>query len=152
MSKLSYNIAINAPKEKVWDAMLSDTTYREWTAAFHPGSYYDGSWDKGSEIRFLAEDDGGQSGMLGQIVENIPYEFISISQLGEIKNGKVDTTSEDVQQWIGSFENYRFTQEGGITTVVVELDGENISSDMISMFDGMWPAALRKLKEIVERN
>ena len=51
--KLKYSIAINAPKEKVWHTMLDDKTYRERTAEFNPGSYYEGDWKQGSEIRFL---------------------------------------------------------------------------------------------------
>lgn len=34
--KLHFTITINAPKEKVWDTMLQDTTFREWTAPFNP--------------------------------------------------------------------------------------------------------------------
>jgi len=39
MQKLHFSIVINAPKEKVWHAMLDDKQYREWTGAFNPGSY-----------------------------------------------------------------------------------------------------------------
>ncbi len=35
MEKLEFAILINAPRERVWDAMLQDGTYREWTSAFH---------------------------------------------------------------------------------------------------------------------
>ncbi len=34
MSKLNFSIVIDAPKEKVWDTMLEDKTYRIWTEAF----------------------------------------------------------------------------------------------------------------------
>jgi len=57
MQKLHFTQHINAPREKVWDIMLSDTTYREWTKPFNAGSFYEGSWDEGSDIKFLGVND-----------------------------------------------------------------------------------------------
>jgi hypothetical protein len=62
MQKLKYSTTINAPVRDVWTIMLSDSTYREWTSAFHPGSYYEGGWEKGSEIRFIGTDEKGALG------------------------------------------------------------------------------------------
>jgi uncharacterized protein YndB with AHSA1/START domain len=151
MANLHYTIDISSPKEKVWQTMLQAATYKEWTGAFHPGSTYEGSWDKGSKIKFVAEDEGKISGMLSQIVENVPYDYLSIEHLGQIIDGQEDTSSEDAKQWIGSHENYQFTEKDGITTIDVELIGENINDEIAKMFDGMWPQALQKLKEICER-
>lgn len=82
MEKLHFSVQIKAPKEKVWDTMLDDETYRKWTTAFSPGSYYEGSWDEGSKILFLAPDENGKlSGMTSIIAENRPYEFISIKHI-----------------------------------------------------------------------
>ena len=36
MQKLHYSIVIDAPKEKVWHAMLDDKQYREWTTGIQP--------------------------------------------------------------------------------------------------------------------
>ncbi len=131
--------------------MLGDETYRQWTGAFHEGSYYEGSWDKGSIIRFVSIDDKKQTGMLGRIAENRPYEFVSIEYLGEIVDGQEDTTSNQAKQWIGAHENYTFSEINGVTTVAVELEGAGIDHDMLAMFEGMWPPALDKLKEIAEK-
>lgn len=131
--------------------MLELDTYKEWTGAFHPGSTYEGSWDKGSKIKFVSEDDRKLSGIFSQIAENIPYEYVSIEHLGEIVDGKEDMTSESAKQWSGSHENYRFTEKDGITTVDVELTGDNLGDEIRKMFDGMWLRSLQKLKEICER-
>lgn len=131
--------------------MLGPETYKEWTAVFHPGSYYDGSWDKGNKIWFVSEDNGKLSGMFGRIVENTPFEYVSIELLGEIIDGKEDSSSEEAKNWIGSHENYRFSEYDGATTVDVEMTGENVSPEIAKMFEGMWPPALQKLKEISER-
>ena len=150
MQKLHFSITINAPKEKVWHTMLDDKPYREWTAAFNPGSYYKGDWSKGSKILFIGPDPktGEEGGMVSRIAENKPYEFISIEHLGIVKNGVEDTTSEEARKWAPAFENYTFKEKGGATEVLVEMD---IEDENKKMFEEMWPKALQKLKEIAEK-
>ncbi len=151
MNTLHFTIDINAPKEKVWEVMLADETYREWTSAFQEGSRYEGSWDKGSKIRFIGPDKEGKiGGMFGRIAENRPYEYISIEYGGEIVDDQEDSTSDHVKQWIGAHENYTFSESDGVTTLAVELEGVE-SPEMITMFEEAWPKALGKLKAIAER-
>ncbi len=159
MEKLHQEIVINAPVEKVWDTMLGDKTYREWTSAFNPaGSWYEGNWDKGSRIRFLGpnpEKPEEIGGMLSTIAENQLHKFVSIEHLGEIHNGVEDTTSERVQAWVGSHENYTFVEENGSTRVIVDLEMKGSDTpemkEMMKAFEGMWPKALQKLKELAEK-
>lgn len=132
--------------------MLEDATYREWTESFHEGSYYEGDWSKGSKMLFLGPgDDGAIGGMVAKIVENRPYEFVSIEYMGEIANGVEDTTSERVRSWAGAHENYTFVETNGTTEVQVDIElGDDLGA-MKEMFEGMWPKALAKLKEIAEK-
>lgn len=149
MQKLKFSIEINAPKEKVWDTMLDDKTYRIWTEAFMPGSHYVGDWNKGSKILFLAPDEEGKlSGMVSRIKESRKYDFISIEHLGVVSDGKEDTTSDAVKPWAGSLENYTFRDNNGSTEILVEMDS---NEEYAEMFEGMWPKALQKLKEISEK-
>lgn len=145
MEKLHFKTNINAPKEKVWNTMLDDETYRQWTSVFNENSQYKGSWEEGSKILFL---DSEGSGMVSVIAENRPYEFISIKHLGIVNKGVEDTESEEAKKWAPAFENYAFTEEDGKTTVSVEMD---IEEDYKEMFQKMWPDALRKLKELSEQ-
>jgi uncharacterized protein YndB with AHSA1/START domain len=146
---MHFEIVINAPVQKVWDTMLTQETYKKWTAAFEPTSHYEGSWDKGSKIKFLGS---GGSGMTSEIVENIPYKLISIKHLGEIRNGVEDTTSDAVKKWNPAYENYTFTEKGTGTHLAVDMEmpGTPEAKAMKEMFEGMWPNALAKLKEICE--
>jgi hypothetical protein len=139
MQNLHFSVDIKAPKEMVWEIMLADATYREWTTPFHEGSYFEGSWDEGSAIRFLASDGGKLSGMTSRIAKNIPYEYISIEHLGVVVDGVDDTTSESVQEWVGTHENYRFQEKDGVTTVEIELESVGMSDEFAEMFEGMWP-------------
>lgn len=151
MNELHFTTQINAPKEKVWDTMLSDETYRQWTDAFHPGSYYVGSWDLGSEIKFLSEEDNSQTGILGKIVANRPYEFVSMETISEISNGEPAPDSEFSKKWAGAHENYSFAENDGVTTVTVDMIGPQDDPEMTEEFARMWPPALAKLKEICEQ-
>ena len=152
---MHFEIDITAPVQKVWDTMLAQETYREWTSAFNIGSYYAGDWNKGSKILFLGPnpDGSGEGGMVSRIAENKRYEFISIEHLGEIHGGVEDTTSDTVKKWLPAFENYTFTEQGDGTLLEVDMDLESSpeSKQMKDMFEGMWPKALLKLKEICER-
>ena len=150
MQKLHFSIIINAPKEKVWNAMLEDKTYREWTTAFNQGSYYKGDWSMGSKILFLGPnpDGSGEAGMVSRIAENKPYEFISIEHLGIVKDGVEDTTSDEAKKWAPAFENYTFKEVDGGTELLVDMDSED---SFVKMFQEMWPKGLQKLKEIAEQ-
>ena len=150
METLHFSITINAPVQKVWDTMLSDSTYRQWTTAFNAGSYYEGKWEVGSPIKFLAKDENGvPSGMLSKIAEVRQNEFVDIEHLGMVINGVEDTTSDMVKSYSGAHENYTFIDLGdGSTRVDVNVDVvEDFKQDMV---DG-WPKALEKLKEIAEK-
>ncbi len=145
MTDLHYSIEIGAPREKVWDVMLGDATYREWTEVFMPGSYYEGDWSKGSKMLFLGpgnegEKDGGMSAM---VEENRSEEFISLKHHAEIRDG-VEVPLETV-----GFENYTFEDVDGRTKVSIDLLG--LPDEYAEMFNEAWPKALEKLKEIAER-
>lgn len=150
MKKLRYEITINAPQKKVWQATTEDKNYREWTAPFHPGSYFEGSWKQGEKMRFLGPDKDGQTGgMLSQIEKSDYPSFISIKHYGQIVKGKEDTTSDEVKKWAPSYENYTIEKiNDSSTKFIAELD---MPEEWAGMMDESWPKALNKLKEVAER-
>lgn len=149
MKKLHFSVIIKASKEKVWNTMLEDATYRQWTTAFNPSSYYKGDWSKGSKMLFLGPDPktGKEGGMICRIAENKPHECISIEYIGIVQNGIEDTTSEAVKQWTPGFENYTLKEKGRATELLIDID---IADELAEEFKKMWPDALQKLKAIVE--
>jgi hypothetical protein len=150
MLRQRYAITITAPKDHVWKTMLDDATFREWASAFNPGTYFEGSWEQGSEIRFLGPDPetGKLAGMCSRVHESRPYEFVSIEHVGFIEDGKVDTTSDLVKQWAPAYENYTFQDKDGGTEVLVDLD---VLEDFLPFYEDAWPKALRNLKALAER-
>ncbi|MCC9018971.1 MULTISPECIES: SRPBCC domain-containing protein [Flavobacterium] len=152
MEKLQFKIEINATAQKVYEAMLGlkdKNTYEHWTAAFNPTSTYEGSWEKGSKIYFVGLDENGKKGgMVSEIVENQPAEFISIRHYGFLDGETEITTGEQVEKWTGGHENYSYQENNGITTVTVDLDTVD---EYLDYFTSTYPTALNKLKEISER-
>lgn len=150
MQKMNASILINAPREKVWDIMLSDATYREWTSAFNPTSYYEGSWEQGSKILFKGTNDKGEvdGGMVSRIAESRKPEYVSIEHLGVIIDNKEVTDDPQYKEWAGAHENYTFNEKDGGTELLIDLD---VTDEMAGDMKAMWERALLKLKEICER-
>lgn len=152
MKKLVFNVKINASLSKVYDKMLGVTdksTYEKWTSLFNPTSTYEGNWNKGEKILFVGTDENGKKGgMVSEIIENIPNQFVSIRHYGILKDGREITTGEEVEKWTGGLENYSFDESNDITSVNIELDYVEEFGDY---FRQTYPKALDKLKEICEQ-
>lgn len=145
MANLHYSIHINAPRTHVWDVMLGDATYREWSSVFMPGSYFKGDWSEGSKILFLGPGAEGEKegGMSAVVKENREHEFVSVEHKGEIRDGvevPYDSTGT---------ESYTFEDKEGGTEVSVDLTG--LPDEYQDMFNEAWPKALEKLKELAEK-
>ena len=148
----TWSINIAAPALRVHDVMLglSDkATYEQWVTVFSPSSSYEGTWDKGSNIRFVGKDEQGKvQGMVAEVVENIPGKFVSLRHFGMIDGEKEITEGPAVETWAGGFENYTLAESDGGTTVTVDVD---LPESEAAFFNDIWPKALQKLKEIAEQ-
>ena len=143
-----FEIRIQATPEEVHRIMLDDKSYREWTALFHPGSYYEGSWEKGKDVRFLGPaEDGQQYGMLSKIKENILGKVVAIEHYGIIDKGQELTSGEGVTEWKGAQEIYYFREEDGETVLTVVVD---TTKEYENHMMEAWQKALARLKEICE--
>jgi uncharacterized protein YndB with AHSA1/START domain len=148
LEKLHFNISINASAQEVYNKMLDEKSYREWTSEFNPTSNYIGSWDKGSKILFVGTDEKGEKGgMISRIKENIPGKFVSIEHLGILKGDQEILEGPEVDAWKGCLENYTFTESNGQTIVSVDVDS---NQEFKNYFSETWPKALQKLKSITE--
>jgi uncharacterized protein YndB with AHSA1/START domain len=145
MQRHQFTTTINAPKEKVWQVLWNLDSYAAWTSAFSEGSKAEtDNWKKGSKVLFT---DGKGSGMVAIVEDNIPNEFMSFRHIGELKDGVEDTTSEKVQTWAGSLENYSLKENNGKTDLIVEMD---INQEWLDYFLKTWPIALEKIKSLAE--
>lgn len=144
MKTQHFDIFINAPRRHVWTTMLQPAGYEKWTSAFCEGSRFDGSWDQGSKIRFL---DPNGAGMVAEIAEHRPAEFVSIRHLGFIQDGVEDTTSDAIKAWAPCYEKYTFIDEAGGTRLKVDSD---VFGDYEAFMAETWPRALAQLKSLSE--
>ncbi len=145
MEKINFSTSINATKEKVWQTLWDDASYRKWTTAFCEGSYaVTDNWKEGTKVLFLSP---GGSGMVSTVATNRANEHMSFKHLGEVKDGVEDTTSEKVKAWAGATENYTLKETAGVTELVIEMD---ITDEFKDMFMGIWPKALDLVKNLSE--
>ncbi len=140
MTTTKFNIQINAPKEKVWEVLWNDESYRQWTAAFHEGSYAKGDWQEGGKIQFLAPEGDG---MYSRIHKLAPYTQMTFEHLGEIKGGEEQPQSS----WAGAKETYYLTENNGITELTVEVD---LVDEYLQYFKDTFPKALQLVKQLSE--
>lgn len=144
LKRLQWSVDIAAPASRVYQILVGPESYKQWTSAFGDGLYFEGSWQQGQPIRFLTPSGHG---VVSEIAENKPNEFISIRHLGYIAdNGIEDTSSEAIRAWAPAYENFTFTAAPQGTTLTVD-------QDMTDEFEGMveaWPRALAKLKALCE--
>lgn len=142
MKKLEFSIDINAPKEKVWEALWKDENYRKWCAVFHEGSHFESDLKEGSKIYFLGPD---KNGMFATIEKMIPFEKMYFLHKGEVKNG----VEQEQIYGENAIENYDLSAEKGITTLSVTL---NTVEEYLQYFANTFPQALEKVKEIAEKD
>jgi len=139
-----FDATIHAPVPTVWRLMIGPESYRRWASAFAEGSCFEGSWEKGAKIKFLAPSGDG---MVAEIAQNRKSEFISIRHLGYISDGVEDTTSEAVRAWAPAYENYTFIGVPEGTKLVIELD---VPGEWEQYMNEAWPKALALLKQLSE--
>lgn len=149
MKKLVKSIEIAADQRTVWETVVDPLKYEVWTKAFGEGCYFEGSWNTGDAIRFLARNQAGQpEGMVSEIADARYPEFISIRHIGVVHAGMEDRSPERVGVWANAYENYLLEPlDGEHTRFTVDMDIEENDDDM---FEEMWPAALASLKAVSE--
>ena len=91
MEKIKFETTINTPAAKVYNCMLADGTYRQWTAEFNPSSFYEGKWETGEKMLFVGiSSEGKKEGMVSRIAIAEPGKQVSIEHLGILKNDTED--------------------------------------------------------------
>lgn len=145
-SIIEKSIYINAPKERVWNIMLSDDTYKTWTAPFSEGSAVETDWKEGSKVIFK---DGNNFGLVGIITKSRPYDIFEVEYTAELRDGVEDTTSKDAQSMVGGSEKYIFEEKGDGTHVSIE---SFMTEEYFEKMSLAWDKALQIVKDLAEKN
>ena len=144
MQRLNFSIEINASKEKVWQTLWNDETYRQWTSAFCEGSYFVGDLKEGGRFHFLTPDGRG---MYSDVVSLVETEFISFRHIGMMKDNAELPLDDETQKWSGCYENYGLKESNGVTTLSVGVDSVEAYLDF---FNEKFPIALQNVKNLSE--
>jgi len=141
--KLQFSIAIKASKEKVWNTLWGDKTFRDWASIVDEGTYMVGDIKQGAEVQFISGASG--YGVTSLIEKLTPNELVSFRHMADTQeSGK----REREKEWTGGIERYSLTERDGSTTVTVELDAP---PEQIETFEERLPKALRRVKELAEK-
>ena len=140
MKKLQFTIEINAPKEKVWEALWKDENYRKWCAVFHEGSHYESDLQKGSKVYFLGPN---KDGMYGIVEDMVPFEKMYFLHYGEYKN----VEEQEAIYGKDAIERYDLSENEGVTTIFVTM---NAPGEYIGYFAETFPKALELVKKIAK--
>ncbi|WP_370897853.1 SRPBCC domain-containing protein [Chryseobacterium gossypii] len=139
MEILNFEVEINASPEKVWSVLWSDISYRQWTSAFMTGSFYEGTLEEGSIVRFL---DPNNNGMYSRVEKNVPNREMKFLHLGEIYDG-----IETPRDWGEATETYILeeTEEG------TKLESEiHTPPEFKEFFEDKFPKAIGIVKHLSE--
>lgn len=139
METLSFEVQIDAPPEKVWSVLWNDISYRQWTTAFTEGSFYEGTLEEGTIVKFF---DPNNNGMFSRVEKNDPNKEMKFLHLGEIYDGV-----EHPQDWGEATESYILEEtESGTTLRGVIQTPEEFKG----FFEDKFPKALGIIKNLAE--
>ncbi len=140
LKTISFSIQIHSKREKIWAVLWNPKSYQEWTSVFSEGSHYNGEMKQGNTIHFLGKDGGGLSSKIEKIIEN---EQMVFTHQKELRNG-VETDSS----WERAKEIYYLKKDSETSTELqVIID---VTTDMESYFNDIFPKALAIIKQISE--
>ncbi|MEM8901958.1 MAG: SRPBCC domain-containing protein [Bacteroidota bacterium] len=148
MERLYYEISIDATPMVVYQVITGKATFEKWTAEFSPISTYEGSWDQGTEMKFISTmEDGSTAGMISLVRENRPNEYIGLTHIGMIQNGEEIREGPEIDIMKGAEENYSILPDG--EGALLKIDTHTYA-DYKSYFEETWPKGLAVIKEMAE--
>ncbi len=138
------SIEIHAPKERIWDVLLKDRTYRIWSAEFAPGSHAEGDWGEGS---FMYFKDSRGNAMFTRVVKHVPGQILEMEYQGPLGEGEPSPDSPETQHWKGYHETYELAEKNGSAQLIIDQD---VPDEYYEFIQKAWAGALEKVKILCE--
>jgi len=139
--RLHFSVEIDAEKSKIWNALWSDNSYREWANVFFEGSYaVTDNWDEKSTVLFLGPD---KSGIYSLVEQHIPNELIRFKHIGTVSDGLEQSLDEESKKWTGATEEYSILEGKKNNTLNVEID---VLDEHLEFMKSTFPKALEQVK------
>ncbi len=139
---MQFLIEIHAAKEKVWDTLWQDETFRQWASIIDPGTYMVGDLKEGNEVQFISAVNG--YGVTSLVQKLTPGEFLRLQHRSDTKE---DGKQERKKEWTGGEESYWLKEQDGSTTLTVAF---NVPPELEEYFQANYPKALERVKFLAE--
>ena len=144
MKEMKFTVEINASREKVWDTLWQDKTFRQWASVIDPGTYMVGELKEGSKVQFISLSSG--YGVTSLVEKLTPGEFLLLRHHADTQEeGKRERENE----WTGGKESYSLIEKDNLTTLTVVFD---VPSELEEEFNSSYPKALKQVKVLAEGN
>lgn len=143
MKNLKFSIEIHASKERVWDTLWQDKTFREWASIIDPETYMVGDMKEGNEVQFISAANG--YGVTSLVEKLTAGQLLLLRHSADTQEeGKLDRE----KQWTGGEERYELTEKDGTTILTVAFD---VPSELEEYFNVSYPKALKRVKVLAKR-
>lgn len=142
MKQMQFTIEIRASKEKVWDTLWDDKTFRDWAGIIDPETHMVGDLVEGNEVQFLSVEGG--YGVTSLVEKLTPHEYLLLRHSADTQD---DGAREREKEWTGGAESYTLTEHDGVTTLAVAFD---VPLEQEEYFKLNYPKALERVKELAE--
>lgn len=140
---MQFRVEIQATKDKVWDTLWQDKTFRQWAGIIDPGTYMSGELKEGNEVQFISTENG--YGVTSLVEKLTPGEFLLLKHRADTQShGKQEREDE----WTGGEESYSLVEKDGTTTLTAQFD---VPPEMEEYFKANYPKALEQVKILAER-
>lgn len=143
MNELQFSIEIHATKQKVWDTLWQDATFREWAGLIDPGTYMVGDLKEGNEVQYISAENG--YGVTSLVERLTPGEHLLLRHSADTQD--VGTRDRE-KEWTGGKESYSLAEKDGATTLTVAFD---VPPELEEYFNINYPKALERVKVLAER-
>jgi hypothetical protein len=142
MNEMQFTLEIHATKEKVWDTLWQDETFRDWASIVDSGTHMVGDLKEGTEIQFISAENG--YGVTSLVEKLTPGEFLLLRHHTDTQEaGK----REREKEWTGGTESYTLTEKNGTTTLAVTVD---VPPKLEAYFKVNYPKAFERVKALAE--
>lgn len=143
MKEIRFSIKIHAAKERVWDTLWQDETFRDWAGIIDPGTYMVGDLKEGNEVQYISSENG--YGVTSSVEKFTANEFLLLRHSADTQE---DGKREREKEWTGGKESYSLSEEDGTTTLTVAFD---VPQKMEGYFKVNYPKALKRIQILAER-
>ena len=143
MQKQQFSIEVKAPRERVWNTLWEDKTFRDWGNILDEGQYMVGEIKEGNKVQFISSVSG--YGVTSLVEKLVPNEFVSFRQMADTKDSG---EREREKEWTGGTESYSLAENDGVTTLTVEID---VPPGQEETFKVRFPKALERVKILAEK-